>query len=301
MEKYIHIKSKTKCIVSLNGTKAYHISKEKPLDLYAKRNSYVSIYPEHSEFLPYTFSLADIKQNDNILKVDFPNHTELYFTPTFMPQNKPETVLVEKKYGSHYVKISTSDYTYLNITNGDFSLTRKLTPFQNCKCDYNENLVILGTLQEGNTYVMIFDLSKNKIIFENEVEIVEKEKDKIKFMKNTNNLARHGIVYEYDTKSKDIDNYAVYIDNNPHRTNIKEIVPYAFLESIKLKDYNLARSYLLDTFVTNEHLSSYFGDFDDIFFDPYSKETIYGIVSSGNTKCYRFELANDKIKDIEQI
>lgn len=301
MEKYIHIKSKTKCIVSLNGTKAYRISKEKPLDLYVNKNCYVSIYPEHAEFLPYTFSLSTVRSTDNILRVDFPQHTELYFTPTFTPQNKPETVLIEKKYGTHYVKISTSDYTYLNITSENFTLTRKLAPFQNCKCDYNENLIILGTLQEGNTYVMIFDISKNKIILENEVEIVEKEKEIIKFMKNTNNLAGHGIVYEYDTKSKVIDNYSVYIDNNPHRTNIKEIVPYAFLESIKLKDYNLSRSYLTDTFVTNEQLSSYFGDFDNIFFDPYSNEIIYAIVSNGNTKCFRFELNNDKIKDIEQI
>lgn len=302
MKKYIHIKSKTNCIVSINGTKAYHITPEKPLDIFAKTNFYVSIYPTQDEFLPCTFSPNNLGKNENILCIDHPFHTELYFTPTYKLSNTTYTTLIDKKYDNIYVSVkNNSNNTYLNITSTQNNITRKLPLFQNCKCEFDSNIFIYGTLNSNDTYVLIYDPSKDILLFENTVELIEKDKDYIKFMKDSHNLAHHGMVYEFDKKSNDIDKYSIYIDQKPHRTNIKEVVPYAFLESIKMKDYNLARSYLIDTFVTNENLESYFDGVDDIYLNPYSSNIEYTILSSKKCKTYRFTLVENKIKDIEQI
>lgn len=301
MENYFHIKTKTNCIVSINGTKAYNITSEKPLDILAKKNCYVSLLPNNDEFLPYTFSLNDIKQNENILIVTHPNHTEIYFTPTYKISDENCTTLIDKKYDDIYVSVKNSNCTYINISKLQNTFTRKLPKFLNCKCDFDNNIFIYGALNNDQTYVLIYDPNKDKILLEDIVEIVEKDKSTIRFMKNTQNLAHHGIVYEYDKNSDVIDNYSIYIDKNPHRTDIKEIMPYAFLESIKLKDFSLARSYLYDTFVTNSNLESYFDNIDEIYLNPYSNDIEYTTTSKGLSKTYRFELTENKIKDIEQI
>lgn len=298
---YIHIKSQTNCMASINGTKVYYITQNKPLDIFVKKNCYVSLYPLHDEFLPYTFSILDIKQNENILKIDYPNHTEIYFTPTFKMSNTNTTTLIDKKYDNIYVSVKNSNCTHLTISNSQNTFSRTLPQFQNCKCDFDTNIFIYGVLNNEQTYVLIFDPNKQKIIYEDTVDIIEKDKSTIQFMKNTHNLAHHGIVYVYDTKSHNIDNYSIYIDNKPHRTDIKEIVPYAFLESIKIKDFNLARSYLYDTFVTNENLENYFNNIDDIYLNPYSNQIEYTIQNNNRSYTYRFDLIDNKIKDIEQI
>lgn len=301
MEKYLHIKCKENCIVSINGTKAYHISNQKPLDLYLKKECYLNFLPTHDEFLPYTFHTANIVQNQNILTVVHPMHTEIYFNPTHKKSSAPKTVFVEKKIGALNVKIEADDISYINITSPEHSITRTTEKFCTCKCEFDNNIFIYGTLQNSNIYVLIFDPNKNEIVFENIGELIEKDKNSIKFLTNTKNLANHGIVYEYDKKSSVVDKYAVYIDQNPQRTNIIDIIPYAFLESVKIKDFNLARSYLVDTFVTNQNLESYFGEIDDIFLNPYSTELEYTILSNGVSKTFTFSVENDKIKDIEQI
>lgn len=301
MKQYIHIKSKSNCIVSLNGTKAYTITPEKPLDLFVKSNCYVSLLPNNNEFLPCTISLSDIKQNENIKTINHPYHTEIYFTPTYKMSSQDTTTLVDKKLNDTYIKIENSNCTFLNITKSNQQLTRTLPLFQTCKCDYDTNIFIYGLLKNNETYVIIYDPNNTKILFEDTVEIIENEKDVIRFLKNTHNAAHHGIVYEYDKKLRQIDKYSIYIDNTPHRTDIKEVIPYAFLESIKLKDFNLARSYLYDTFVTNENLESYFDSIEEIYLNPYSSDLEYTISSNNNCHTYRFELIDNKIKDIEQI
>lgn len=301
MEKYIHIKSKTNCVVSINGTKAYNITPEKPLDIFAKKNCYISLFPMHDEFLPYTFSTNDIIKNENILKITHPNHTEIYFTPTPKFKDENFTTLIDKKYDNIYISVKNSNYTYLNITNLQNHITRTLPKFTNCKCEFESIIYVYGTLQNKQNYILIYDQNNDKIIFEDTVYIIEKDKSVIRLMKNTYNLAHHGIVYEYDKKTHNIVNYPIYIDTNPQRTSIKEIVPYAFLESVKIKDFNLARSYLNDTFVTNNNMESYFSDIDETYINPYSNEIEYTITSKGICKTYRFTLIENKIQDIEQI
>ena len=302
MEKYIHIKSNEKALVSINGNKTYHVSKSTPLDIITKKNFYVTIMPTKDEFLPYSFSIADINQNDNILKVPYyNNHLDIYFTPTIKLSDNNEIILLDKKIGNHYIKLFTTTYTYINITNGSYNLTKKIPHFTTCNDVLEKHLIINGKLKNNNLYYFIFDLENNKVVLDDEFEIVEREKEKLKLMKNTQNIANHGIVYDYDIKTGIIDNYSIYLNNNPAKTNIDKAIPYAFIEAIKLEDYNLAKSYLQDTFVSNEHLKSYFGEIKEIFKNPYSKLNNYTILNNKGFKSYNFDIKDSKIIDIEEV
>lgn len=301
MEQYIHIKSKYDCLVSINGAKVYPISNQKQLDIFLRKNCYVSIMPQHDDFLPYTFGTATMKNNENITIINHNIHTEIYFTPTLKNVQTNQTTLVDKKINNCYIKVSVSKNTFVSITTPDTSISRVLPPMQNCKCEYSEKLLLFGTLQNNEIYTLIYDIKKGNIEVEQTMETIEKQQNKIKMLANTKNISHHGIVYEYDTKSGDIDKYSVYIDKNPHRTTLKQAVPYAFIESVKLRDFNLARSYLIDTFVTNEQLENYFGQIDDIFPNPYSIDLEYAILSGDKVHNYKFELTENKIKDIIQL
>ena len=207
MEKFIHIKCNEKTNVSINGNITYFVSKSSPLDIFVKKNCYVSFMPTRDEFLPYSFSLQDIKTNENILKVPYHNnHIDIYFSPTLKLTKLDDTLLLDKKYDNHYVKVFTNNYTFINITDGNYSFTKKLPHFTNCTEVLEKHLIINGKLKNNNLYYLIFDLENNKVILDGEFEIVEKDKDKISFMKNTQNIAKHGIVYEYDIKTGVIDN-----------------------------------------------------------------------------------------------
>lgn len=302
MEKYIHIKCNEKAKISINGIKTYIVSPSNTLDIIVKKNCYVSCMPTNDEFLPYSFSLQDIKNNDNILKIPFHNnHTDIYFIPTLKIEKMEDTILIDKRYGEHYIKVFSNSLTYINISNEKYSYTKKIQRLTSCNTTIENHLILYGKLKNNNLYYLIFDLENNKPIIDDEFEIVEKDKEKIKLMKNTQNIAKHGIVYEYDIKTGFVDNYSIYIDETPRTTNIIKAIPYAFIEAIKLNDFNLAKSYLQDAFVSNDHLKSYFGEVKEIFPNPYTRENNYTLLTTEGYKSYTFEIENSKIKDIEEI
>lgn len=302
MEKFIHVKCNEKVYASINGQKKYMVSKNQPLDIVIRKNCYISFMPINDEFLPYSLSIDDIKNNDNILKIPYKdNHTDIYFIPTLKLTNLEEVLFLDKKYDKHYVKAFSNTYTYINITDGNYNFTKKIPQLISCDCTHEKHLILNGKLKNNEIYYLIFDLENNKIIVDDIFEIVEKENEKLRLMKNTQNIARHGLVYEYDINHGSIDKYSIYIDDIPHKTNLLKAIPYAFIESIKLQDYNLAKSYLQDTFVSNEHLKAYFGDIKEIFANPYSHENNYTILNSNGYKSYTFEIKDNKIVDIEEV
>jgi len=76
-----------------------------------------------------------------------------------------------------------------------------------------------------------------------------------------------------------------------------KIIPIAFLESIKYRDFDLAKKYLSETLKqsSNDALSNFFGDISKII--PL-ENSVVGIISNGMFKSFLFNIENGLITEI---
>ena len=137
------------------------------------------------------------------------------------------------------------------------------------------------------------------MILEGVFQQIEKENLLIKALKQPDSILKYGIIYEFDIKSKKLSQYSVHVETR----NIDcspEVIPMLFLESIKYKDYNNAKTYLIDSNVSKLHLEKFFGNITEIYFNGYSDDINYTILSDNKYKNFTFNIVDNKILDIEE-
>ncbi len=98
----------------------------------------------------------------------------------------------------------------------------------------------------------------------------------------------------------------IYINNKPKLITNEKLIPYAFLESVKSKNYKLARHYIsknMQEKLTDNILSDFFGDILSICQDTYNDKIC--VIQQENdvfiAKDYSFEVKNGKINNIMQL
>ena len=165
------------------------------------------------------------------------------------------------------------------------------------------NLIIKCLLENGNYYIAILNIENLDLLKEVTCNSFEENKNEIKCLTKLNDLAKHAkiLTFNYQTANEEI--YNVYLNQEPIKTNCYYLIPYAFLEAIKIKNYNLARFYLGANLnnVSDTHLQQYFGEIEDIFLDSYNLENFkipYVLKNNTGFENVDFIVENNKITEI---
>ena len=283
----------------------------------------VEIYPINSkncfESVPYFAELSilsnQIKTNSNFLEIT--NYDDINFEIKILPMKitlKTTQKVLEKikvnndlnivlfDDGNENVEISTKTSVYHHV------LKEKIL---NPKCEYfqqnnNEFLFLTGKTQKNQDFLVIF----NNFFCNLEIsaDIIETTRNEITVLNYQNDIAKHGIVQKYTLNENEFmlsDEYTVLLEGEALKTQDPKIIPWAFCEAINIKNTKLARFYLdktLNSMLSDEHLLSFFGDYEEIKWNKYKdlENTICFVYGKEQkiSKTFKFEIIEGKITNI---
>lgn len=327
MEYYLHIKPTFNCLLKVqdlsqelnkNRLHTFLVNMEEPLNL-----SFYPVDEENKNSLPFA---AVLKNENNLLTtnkkqldiISFPDNNYLITVQPFLfacPENFDiQTKQVKTENATHTITWLKQEKGLLTISNNKNEERIKL----NLKNEVNT----LNTKQKNN-FIFGYSKSNNKytvfcVKYENDtyypivnqvVDILEEEQNKITTYKNLNDFAGHGVITTYNFENGFEENITLAYNNSaPLISKHKEIIPYAFFEAIKIKNFKLAKNYLtkeLSQKLTNAHLEKFFGNFDSVCqtlsqkFNPEEIALIYNLPYK-HAKIYSLKLKENKIENISE-
>lgn len=298
MKKLVRINCTENCMIVINGEKGIL---QNPLDLLCENTPYITFLPqEKNKFLPVTTTLNYPFKQENVEQVPFNTHTEITYSPVEIPDTNRAQIILNKKYLNTYFTLFSENKSFLNIDSANFSHKSTLPKLLNADLKTHNNIVIVtGKTEINSTYIMIYNAKKHEVLLELTADNIEESKTKISAVKFYPTIAGYGVVYEFDYENHKLNTFNVYKNVKPQTTTRTELVPLAFMESIKYKDYTLAKHYLENNLVSNEHLSTYFGNIERIYYNGISSDINYTI-KADKYKNYTFKVNDGKIVDIEE-
>lgn len=251
----------------------------------------IYLYPLVKGFLPTLispdFENAKLYRNDDTT----------YVFPEFPTISSGENVLY-KAFGNRFASLTGTPYKF-TISGEDsfFSYDIKKNISSPEIINISNTPCVSANFKDKN-YLLIFD-GKNFIEICGDVEI---DKNKVTAVSYLDSISKHGKLTKIEInngKVQILENELLYLKNKPIKPKFIGAKNYSFLQSILVKDYNLARSYLdekLSEKLTDEHFSKFFGEFDEIL--PLSINTF--CLKNKNTPIGVFELKNlnGKIVDV---
>lgn len=168
-------------------------------------------------------------------------------------------------------------------------------------------LVVQGADDNANNYLLIIDKQTLTPLVNTFCKQIEKNAHEITFLKHMHDIAKHGKVQTYNTQTNTLgDAYFVYLENEKVTTQNPVFIPYAFLEAVKVENYELAQDYLSDNLKslgTPEHIKEFFPCVESIYYNAYNtnKNIInYTLLTSAGFKNYDFTILNKIIEEIEE-
>ena len=167
----------------------------------------------------------------------------------------------------------------------------------------NGNAIIIGS-NETQKVCAIFcaKTSKTEIIYAEQIEFDE---NKLHLLCDCFSHKEHKILrtYNFSENGYTISAPELYATpNNLHKNYVSELIPYLFLETLRVGDENLAKSYLLENLQQTNFsaFAEYFGDYEKINLHSTSP-LVYIIYSTTEAKAFEFDMQNDKISDINRL
>lgn len=123
-------------------------------------------------------------------------------------------------------------------------------------------------------------------------------------------FAKHALCQKYKYENGELICFStelMFLNLSPKLTDKNKIIPFAFLQAVKVKNFMLAKGYLcekLSSKVSGEMLNDYFGDFDKI--EPYfselkSNEEYVCLILQNKGKIFKFKITEKKIEEIDYI
>lgn len=257
----------------------------------------------------------NIKTKSNYLEIANYDGTnfEIKVLPINVITKKEETIIQKIEIQNDMQAIIFDDGVFnIEITTKEkvfrYALKEKI---YNTKCEYFEKnnhtfLFFSGKTQKNQDFLVVFNnFFCNLEIYAN---VIEHSQNEIKALTNQNDIAQHGIVQKYALNQNEFvlsDEYTVFLNNEPTYVNTPELIPWAFCEAVNISNIKLARFYLdstLNTILSDEHILTFFGDYEEIKWNKYGKEnnTICFLYGQQEKTCkkYVFELKENKITNI---
>lgn len=190
----------------------------------------------------------------------------------------------------------TISFEYDNIKKS-LSLMQEFNSYSISKVD---NFILL-TLIGQNEEMWLYNISDNSLnhIFGNKIERIDNQ---IMVTYHSQGIYDNQIYKTYEIANNKLIEKKSSISHisPPVKIYSDKVIPIAFLEAVRDRDYYTAKTYLsqrLSESVTDEHLEKFFGNFDKIV--PLSNSR-YLIIRGDKFKVFRFVVVNNLIEDIEE-
>ena len=257
--------------------------------------------------IPERFSLSlpmHSSQNLQSLFLGAAHNYDIYLKNIKIYENLPTTTLLNQTIGK----------TTITILNGILS---SITIYDNSSIVYSENVklldkanvnvingnIILKAYTTTNEYYLLILNSDYELIYNGYFDNLDENNNLFTGFTNLYDIAKHGHVCEINLDDlSNINDYYVVKDGGK-RCNCQELIPQAFLEALKVKNFSLAKSYLNSTLAnaSNSHFEAFFGPIQAIYYNCYNNSSpINYTVYNGEYKFYNFTVKNQKIVDIEE-
>lgn len=328
MDCILHIKPSFDCLINYLGTQKSLI-KNKTYSFILKDKIALSFYPNNNEelnSLPFSCIIEPTSHNllqtnrNNLTLTRFPNNNFLLEVNPFIFAQTPNSFGLKTK----TIHIKNIPHTISWLANNNLNCRIENS---NSYLDFNNNckVVEMDTKSSDGNILIYFRTQNLKyivshILYENnkyllqemqEVDLLEETENTITTYKNLHDFAKHGEITTYDfngtfSKTKEL----AYNNQTAKKTKIKEIVPFAFFEALKNKNFKLARSYLsnaLSNKISNNHLKKFFGNFDKPYqtlsptYYPEEIALIYNALPTKYAKIYNIKFnTENKIENIEE-
>ena len=336
MSFYVHLKSEYDCVVEVsilspfillkNSSSLVEIENAEDEPLIFKVTP-IRTYYKHKKLIPYAavFYVQNNLVESTSTLLDIVEHPNSHYDITFLPNTASEHILPKiLEQQTFYIK--NREHTFSVFYDGIYQLSvedkelilNKEIPYciKNISIEKIKNkdiVIIQANTDDLENYGLILQYKNNtyEIIKEGLIDKIETSQELITTLQKQNDMAGHGMVEEYELKDTGVvkkDSYFVYMNEKPKITQIKELVPYAFLEAVKVKNFSLARNYLTEELNENlldEHLEAYFGNILDITSNIYianKKEAVCIVQNSSpkKAKYFIFSLEKNKISNITE-
>ena len=325
MEYVLHIKALFDCLITINNEE-YELVPNIPLTFLCTKDSVnISFYPTANidQSLPFSFKFnpQNIVPKKNIKVTIFPQNNYVVEAKPFFLANEAILSIRAKtltfgnaQHTLYYAKFCRENLT-LECDSAHIHITHTSSITSLDTKTSGDYLFVFAKTENEKHIVSVIKFSNNqyKLIIHEEVDKLEKDKEKILTYKNLHDFAGHGIVSTYIFSPNFVfEKNLAYDGSSPEIQSNKELIPYAFFELIKLKNYKLARTYLtheLSSALTNKSLKDYFGDFVDIsqtFLKNSSQQEISLLYPSSTKNLYNAKVFyidfddGHKIKNIEE-
>lgn len=317
MKQYnLHFLSKIACSVFINGNNVGVIDNNKTffIDIISYSNSLIIAadpIDQNSSYISNTFRLS--RDNNKLTSsssfvtiVPYPNNN-FDVILDFAKQNTPSPMLTvyNQTFNGYSVMVTNSNNSIVSIfKNTECLFSNACETLNNIACEYKNNLIILTANSNNDDFLLVFDTTNNKALICDNFLKIEKFETEIKALKPINDLFYHGIVKTLNLETKQFSNYTVFIKNTNFNLS-HSLIPYAFLECVKAKDYKQAKNYLDSSLgsITNNKLDAYFNEIKNIYYNCYffePNQTNCTLDTATGYKNYTFTLLNDKICEIEE-
>ena len=168
--------------------------------------------------------------------------------------------------------------------------------FVSCEITEQHNLVFVLLKKLDHQKLLVFD-SDNKLLVQDDITLFELTENGFQTLFELSDQAGHGIVKKYLVSESELTlekQFTVYLEQKPRAMITENAKAIYFFECIKAQNVKLLKKMLspeLSKKITQEHLTSYFGNFERIF---YSKE-IFGCEAVSLIQTDTFQTKNFKL------
>ena len=267
------------------------------------------------KFLPYAININEILQKNNCKLAKLKNYVglnenvcEIELKENLIVdyiQEKIKCVNLTFNKKEYYVEVFNS---YISINNFKFFLKNRFS-FNTCSVQLKNNFIFVIYKNDFCYYSMIFNISEIIVLeYENicyKFEIDEKN-NCVKILTKHNSFYKTGIVTKYKISDSfdELEHYFVKLGS--FNSNLNEnLIPFAFMQCVILKDYNLAKNFLcseLSSKLNSNTLSTYFSNLEECEKCKYCEDNSTLFVKykgEANYKPLKFVMRDKKIIDIK--
>lgn len=306
---FAHLKSDVPCTIYANGEYVGVCSKRNSLDLKIDTKDVYFNVSQVGNYCPYTLHIFNnnhcVDTTNNCLIVPFYNNNyDIYLKSIKMNENSPTTTLLNQTIENTKIVILNGILSSINIyDNGSIVYSENVKLLDKANVSKVNGNIILKGFTTTNEYFLLVLNSDFELIYSGYFDNLDESNNLITGFTNVYDIAKHGHICEInlDDLSK-INDYYVIKDNGK-RCECNELIPQAFLEALKVKNFTLAKSYLCPTLAnaSNSHFEAFFGPIQAIYYNCYNNSSpLNYTVYNGEYKFYNFMVKNKKITDIEE-
>lgn len=307
-----HIKSTTPAIITIdkdflleNFTHKIDIDKQNMIIKYYPLDKYI----DGKITLPYVknidlTSLKNCKEYDVIIYPN--NHIEIILKPFLLTPSSAYSKTSHKLENSKKkLEIYNSHISTLSLQNEDnYVFFDYKSPVKFVKGIEIDNVCHIILKNDNYIYIQIYT---NQISIFDDIKTSTFDQNKFSAIIPNFDMAKSGKAIEINfSKPYTFSQKDIYINSKPTITTNDKLIPYAFLESVRSKNYKLARHYVsnpLQKKLADNVFDGYFGKIHSICHDIYNDSIC--IISQEKdrfvAKDYSFVIQTGKICDINEV